>query len=70
MATEWVPISECAALFGVSRQQVWRMVRSGRLPAKRFGSFLMVHRSNVQRMLEYRGRVDALKKEPMGRRYR
>jgi excisionase family DNA binding protein len=67
---EWIMVAECAELFGVSRQQVWRMIRSGRLPAKRFGSMYAVHRSNVARMVEYRAAKRILSEEPMGRRYR
>jgi excisionase family DNA binding protein len=63
---EWLTLPEAAKVLRVSRVQVFRMVKKGRLPAARVGRQWMVSRVNLERLLVYRENVKAMLKRPFG----
>jgi len=47
-------VPEVALYLGVSRQSVWRWIRSGRLPARKVGKSYIVRKVHAQGMEVYR----------------
>lgn len=66
----WMSVAEVAFRCMVSRQSVWRWIRSGRLPAKSIGKSYVVHRDNADRMMSLRRELATLKMRPFLRRRR
>ncbi len=63
-------VAEAAKMIGVSRVQVWRLIRSNRLPAIMIGRSYVIRAANLHRYLGWRDELAALKRAPWGRRYR
>lgn len=64
---EWVSIEEASRMLEVSRQSVWRWVRTGRMPGLKVGHVWMISKANVERMREWRAFQAAQNVLPMGR---
>jgi excisionase family DNA binding protein len=67
---ELMTVADVSRGLGVSRQQVWRLVRSGRLPARMVGRCYLVSRANYERMVAWRKAMMDLRRKPEGRRKR
>jgi excisionase family DNA binding protein len=64
---EWLTLPEVAKELKLSRQQAFRLVKKGRLPAGRVGRQYMVSRVNLQRLKVYREQVAQMMKLPFGK---
>jgi excisionase family DNA binding protein len=63
-------IKEASKLLGISRQQVWRYVRSGRLPARKIGDAWIITLGMVQKMKAWREMRAKQEELPFGRKKR
>ena len=66
--SQFLSVLQVSVVMGVSRQTVWRWIRSGRLPARVIGHTYVVAQSNVERMVKVRKELEALGNHPMVRR--
>jgi len=65
-----VSTAEAARRVGVSRQQIWRLVRSGRLPGIMVGRQYVIRLATLQRYLSWRQAEREHHRLPFGRRER
>jgi len=65
-----VSTAEAAKRVGVSRQQIWRLVRSGRLPGIMVGRQYVIRLATLQRYLSWRQAEREHHRLPFGRRER
>jgi len=63
-------VAQASKMIGVSRVQVWRLIRSNRLPAIMVGKSYLIKAANLHRYLAWREDLKALKDQPWGRRFR
>jgi excisionase family DNA binding protein len=63
---EWLTLPMVAREMGLSRVQVFRLVKKGRLPAARVGRQWMVSRVNLERIVMYRERLRVMLRPPFG----
>jgi len=63
---EWLTLPKVAEEMGLSRTQVFRLVKKGRLPAQRVGRQWMVSRLNLQLIKWYRAKLEGMRKLPFG----
>ena len=59
---EFISLSEAAALSGMTRQHLSRLIRKGLLPARRVGKVWVITRTAV---LEYLGDAHKRSKDPL-----
>ncbi|MEW6104785.1 MAG: helix-turn-helix domain-containing protein [Bacillota bacterium] len=67
---EWLRPSEVAALFRVSRQHIYRLIRRGDLAAVWVGGTPRIHRDELARFVAEGGRRPGDEDLPRYRRYR
>jgi len=63
-----VSTAEAAKRVGVSRQQIWRLVRSGRLPGIQVGRQYVIRLATLERYLSWRQAERDHHRLPFGRR--
>ena len=63
-----VSTAEAAKRVGVSRQQIWRLVRSGRLPGIQVGRQYVIRLCTLERYLAWRQAERDHHRLPFGRR--
>lgn len=64
-AREYISIAEAVAMFGVSRDTIYRLVRSGQLPAVNFGVRLTrISRAHIEGMFKVVGKSQETAVEP------
>lgn len=48
----YISIPEAASILGQSRQNIWILVKTGKLKAKRVGNYFIINKSEVEQRLK------------------